>query len=113
MTKFFVFYIACLVLALVPLFFVYNRVYKDGLVGKLGLLGISFVAWMWIFDLLINDEAPLDPSNRTVMFVISVAIFLVWHLFRFHNRVLRKNACPPDCPQDRRRTPDRRFTPTT
>lgn len=103
------FYSVCVVLAVIPLIFVFNKVYKDGIVGRVGLLGISFIAWTWIFDLLFNDYGALESSNRGIALDTMVAIFLVWHLFRFHRRVIRRDTCPPDCPQDRRHIPDRRF----
>lgn len=106
------FYTACTVLFVVPLIFVFHKVYRDGVVGRGALLGISFTAVAWLLDLLINDDTPLEPSNRGVLFTVMVAVFMVWHLFRFHRRVLNRSekAVPPvSSLEERRKTPDRRF----
>lgn len=109
-----VFYFACIVLAVVPLIFVYHKVYKDGIVGRASLLGISFVAILWLMDVtdkyFDGEDLPV-VSNRGMCFTVLVAIFLVWHLARFHGRVLRRDDIkyPPGCPMDRRKCPDRRF----
>lgn len=112
--KIIIFYSTCMVLFIVPLIFVYHQVYKDGVVGRGALLGISFIAATWLMDLFIYDDAPLDPSNRGVLFAIMVAVFMVWHLFRFHRRVLSKKtppvaSTPVESLDERRKTPDRRL----
>ena len=103
------FWTACLVLTVVPVVFVWNAVYKDGIVGRIALLTIAFVAAMFVLDPFFGD-AKYDVPPLGVAMACAFAIFLLWHLWRFHRRVLRRGACPPDCPMDRRHTPDRRYS---
>lgn len=95
---------ACFVLAVVPVLFVCNKVYEDGVFGRVGLLGISFssttflVEWVW-------GGVQYYILPQTVMLVSCFAIFICWHLWRFHRRVLttrkakqgaleRRGTCP-------------------
>lgn len=107
-----IFWLSVMVMATVPLFFVMHRVYKDGIVGRSALLGISFFSTLYLLDASIGRRQ-YDVSWIGVGLATSVAAFLVWHLWRFHSRVLRKESAqyPPGCPQDRRSVPDRRFQP--
>src|SRR5690242_1392051 len=107
--KLIIFYATCTVLATVPMYFIFHRVYKDGLIGKLGLMGISLTAWSYIFDLASLERDYPYLSNRQLMWVFMFAVFLVWHLFRFHRRVLTKSSYSPECAGDRRKVPDRRY----
>lgn len=101
------FWIACMVLFFVPLIFVWNQVYQDGIVGRTSLLTISGAAALFLLDPFLGDDQ-YNPPALAVLLIWSFALFLVWHLWRFHRRVLRRE-CPPDCPVDRRQVPDRRF----
>lgn len=106
------FYSSLTLLALVPLYFVWNRVYKDGVMGRAALLTISFCSWAILLDVTLGeDEDKYTPSRLGVMLVVAFTAFLCWHLWRFHRRVEKRlgTQCPPDCPQDRRKVPDRRF----
>lgn len=99
-------------LATVPLYFIWNQVYKDGVIGRAALLFISGCAWGTIIDAAIGEQATkYDPSPPGVGLALGTAVFFIWHLWSFHRRVERrdKGACPPDCPQDRRRLHDRRY----
>ena len=98
-----IFLLCCVVLAVVPPYFVWNKVYNDGVFGRIGLLGISFFAFLFLFAAL--DEQDHRLTFITFGFVASVALFLVWHLIRFHRRI-DKSKNP-----DRRTNPDRRFVP--
>lgn len=106
----YVFWFSIAVLASVPLYFVWNEVYKDGVIGRIALLGISFFAWSFVIEAVFVG-AKYTLLNQTVALVFAFAVFLVWHLWRFHRRVLRKttHVYLPDCPADRRKVPDRRF----
>ena len=110
MTKLMLFYGALAVLATVPWYFVFNGVYKDGVFGRCSLGVMSLSAGAILLD---AEDGNYDPSNPVVALSVAWAVFLVWHLARFHYRVERriKAYCPPDCPQDRRssKVPDRRF----
>ena len=104
------FVMACVVLAVVPPIFIWNRVYKDGVIGRLALSGISLSSFFFLLGYV--EEGERNPPATAVLLISSVALFLVWHLWRFHSRVLRTQKpthCPPNCPEDRRRVPDRRF----
>jgi len=106
-----IFWTSCWILFLVPPYFVWNKVYKDGLIGRASLLAISFTAATFILQAMATEHKSYDMLPQTIAFVTSFAVFLVWHLFRFHLRVMKHlQDCPPDCPQDRREQPDRRFT---
>ena len=109
--KFILFYGSCLVLATVPMYFIFHKVYKDGLIGKFGLIGISLTAWSYLLDLASMGHDYPVVSNRQLALTLMFAVFLIWHLFRFHRRVLNKETRPADCAEDRRKIPDRRFVP--
>lgn len=104
------FWAACAVLGVVPLYFIWNQVYKDGVIGRAALLLISGAALGTTIDALLSDQVnKYDPPPSGVAMTVAFAAFLVWHLWRFHRRVDRQGQCPPDCPQDRRKLPDRRY----
>lgn len=104
------FWAALGVLATLPLYFVYNRVYKDGVIGRMALLAISFNAWVILLDTFLGDEATkYHPTPPAVGLTLAVAGFLVWHLYRFHYRVVQRMDKTCACETERRTTPDRRF----
>jgi len=74
------------ILFIVPVTFVWNKVYDDGFIGRLALIGISFSSF--IFALKIFSRGMNHPWPETMLMMTSFAVFLVWHLFRFHRRVL-------------------------
>lgn len=76
--------VACAVLFVVPVLFVWNEVYEDGFWGRLGLTGISFSAMVMGVKIYQNGFA----WHETTILLVSFAIFLTWHLVRFHTRVL-------------------------
>ena len=79
---------ACAVLLVVPLIFVIHEVYEDGLIGRIGLLGISFSAATFLLETAAGEVYVMLP--QTVMLVVSFAIFISWHLTRWHGIVLRQ-----------------------
>ena len=85
------FLVACAVLFVVPLAFVINKVYEDGILGRMALLGISFCAFgfgaQWWSD-------RIEPQPLLVFMLASVAAFICWHLWRFHRRVLKRARVP-------------------
>ena len=86
-----IFLAACFFLFLIPLYFVMHKVYEDGLIGRIGLLGISFSAAAFILSWMDNSDWPVFPyelAPQDVMMVVAFAVFLVWHLLRFHRRVV-------------------------
>lgn len=83
-----IFLISCSILTVVPLLFVWNRVYQDGILGRVGLLGISFASSTYLIEKVLVGTR-YDVLPQTAAFFAFVAVFLCWHLFRFHARVLR------------------------
>lgn len=82
------FLVACAVLFVVPLVFVAHRVYRDGVLGRLALLCIAFAAFMFLAEAIAGQPFYVPPL--VVLLVVSFAVFMVWHLFRFHCRVLKQ-----------------------
>ena len=78
---------ACVVLFVVPIVFVWNQVYEDGLFGRIGLIGISFSAFIFGARIIQLGRTHLWPE--TELMIVSFAVFLIWHLWRFHRRVLK------------------------
>ena len=84
----YIFLVSCAILFLIPVLFVMNDVYDDGLIGRVFLLGISFASATFLMEFAAGDsEYVILP--QTVFLVASFAGFLCWHLFRFHRRVLK------------------------
>jgi len=83
----FMFWTACVVLFVVPIYFVWNKVYKDGIIGRGSLLAISFTASTFLMQAIATNFACYEVLPQTIAFVVSFAVFLVWHLFRFHTRI--------------------------
>ncbi len=86
----YIFVFACAVLFIVPLYFVMHSVYDDGLIGRVGLLGISFSAATFLLEFADGQEYDMLP--QTVFMAVMFAWFLCWHLFRFERRVLVRKA---------------------
>lgn len=83
----FMFWTSCVVLFIVPPYFVWNKVYKDGIIGRGALLAISFTASTFLLQAIATDFKCYEVLPQTIAFVVSFAVFLVWHLFRFHTRI--------------------------
>ncbi len=83
-----IFLLASAVLVVVPLVFVMHEVYEDGVVGRSGLLVISFVSAVDLLEWFFGEEYEVLP--QTTVKCAAFAVFLCWHLFRFHRRVLRR-----------------------
>jgi hypothetical protein len=100
-----VFYVTCVILAIIPLIFVYNKVYKDGVIGRIALTGISGVAILFLLDAIDTGGGSYELATLTVAGFLMFAVFLCWHLWRFHRRVVI--AKPIE--EDRRKCADRRL----
>lgn len=85
-----IFMVCCLILVIVPLVFVSSKVYKDGFFGRCGLLGIAFSAATFLLEWLGGEH--YEMLEQTVFLVVSFTVFLCWHLFRFHNRVVMEKS---------------------
>ena len=81
-----VLYASLAVLIVVPAWFILHDVYDDGIVGRAALGGVILAAAVLLMQAV--DAAPTPPA-AAVLLIASFAAFLVWHLFRFHRRVLR------------------------
>ena len=81
-----IFMVCCIVLVVVPLYFVANQVYQDGLIGRCGLLGISFFSATFPMEWAVG--AKYEMMWQSTLLVLSFTVFLCWHLCRFHSRVL-------------------------
>ena len=84
----YVFIISCAILFIIPLIFVTNSVYEDGIVWRIFLLGIAFGSATFILEVIAGTTYEL--MAQTVFLVAMFAGFLCWHLFRFHSRVLKQ-----------------------
>jgi len=103
------FYFANLVLLLVPPAFIKNKVYDDGVFGRIALGGIVLCAFAILgqaglsyFDAwwACPDWPRFKPSTykaagyhvvwEEAWLAAAFAAFLVWHLVRFHRRILRQ-----------------------
>lgn len=82
-----IFIVACIVLFVVPVIFVYHRVYDDGFFGRLGLLGLASMAFIVLLETAFGGGYGI--AAEVALLVASFAVFMVWHLVRFHRRVLR------------------------
>lgn len=101
------FWTACLVLATVPVYFIWSTLYTDGFIGRISLCSISLMAWSFILQALFG-ETVYDMFEQTVGLIVSFAAFLTWHLWRFHRRVekMKRIATPV---KNKRSGPDRRL----
>lgn len=102
-----IFMACCIVLVIVPPVFVLHQVYQDGVFGRMGLLGISFSAATFLLEWFSGEDYEMLP--QTTFLVASFTVFLCWHLFRFHNRVVLAQKAQLGQAERRRRTdePDR------
>lgn len=81
------FVLSCIVLFVVPVIFVYHRVYDDGLVERLGLVGLATMSAIVLLETVFGQGYGI--AAEVALLVASFAVFMVWHLWRFHRRVLR------------------------
>lgn len=85
---------AVAVLFVVPPIFVWHRVYDDGVFGRLGLAGISFCSFVILAEATLGRQV-YHTSGEVAGLVAAFAVFLVWHLVRFHMRVVLKRPMRP------------------
>lgn len=95
-----VYFVACIVLATVPWYFIYRRVYDDGLIGRVFLAGIAAIAAIVVLVTLTTDWF-YDTGIETALLTCFMAGFLIWHLFRFHFRARRARGTAPCGLKDR------------
>lgn len=113
------FYLGCAILIIVPSWFIAHRVYDDGIVGRIALSAIIlaavaivaqamagyFDAWWaspaWpAFRGADYSDAGYNVAREEAALVMAFAVFITWHLWRFHRRVVRqtRQATPPRTP---------------
>lgn len=93
---------ALLVLAILPLVFICNRVYKDGVFGRIALACICAAsALLFVERRLFGNDERIVWMLLTVL-IVGMATFLSWHLVRFHTRIARPLA-DADVPAGRMR----------
>lgn len=90
--------LALFVLTLVPPVFVYHKVYQDGVFGRVGLLLISIFAGCMFLEQVLGDG--YEFPKLLVGLLVAAALFICWHLFRFHTRVVSKRGPTPCGLQD-------------
>lgn len=81
-----IFLTSCAVLFVVPLIFVWHKVYEDGILGRLALLAMSFASATYLIEKALGVNYNVLP--QTSAFFLATAIFISWHLWKFHRRVL-------------------------
>jgi hypothetical protein len=86
----YLFLVSCSILFIVPLYFVANSVYKDGIFGRASLLGISFCSAGILGEAAVGT--PFYVPSIVVLLVTFFAVFSCWHLLRFHARVVKKES---------------------
>lgn len=93
---------ALLVLAVLPLIFIYNRVYKDGVFGRIALSCICAASALLVLERRFfgNDENVV--WMLLTVLVVGMATFLSWHLVRFHTRIVRGPLPDVEAPPTRR-----------
>ena len=101
--------VALLDLMFIPLVFVCHKVYQDGICGRIGLLGLAAVAFFMLLEMCFGRWARYDlmlyELPELVWIIVFFAVFVTWHLFRFHRRVLlerEKQEMTPFEPERRR-----------
>lgn len=93
-------YSCCVVLMVVPLYFIAHRVYKDGAFGRLALALITFCSTGMLMEGVLGPTLWHESANPDVLrrfalgLIVGFTLFLVWHLIRWHRRVLRPASDP-------------------
>lgn len=92
----FLFAFICCVLMIVPAVFIFHNVYEDGLFGRIGLAAISFGAVVMLSAWMDAEgwDFPFYEVVPVLCFeMAATALFLCWHLVRFHLRVVLRGEC--------------------
>lgn len=95
-----VFLLACCVLATVPWYFIYRKVYDDGVLGRVFLGGIAAIAAIVVLASL-TTERYYNVGWEAAIVVAFCAGFLCWHLYRFHTRASKSAGRKPCGLKDR------------
>lgn len=101
------FYLACLVLIVVPIWFIRHKVYDDGVLGRCALALIAICAFAVLGQAGVTyfdawqagtgyAAAGYHVELEEAWLVVGFAVFITWHLVRFHRRVVRCATPPVD-----------------
>lgn len=101
------FYVACLVLIIVPIWFIRHKVYDDGVLGRIALAIIAVCAFAVLgqagstyYDAWLTGESYRNAGYHVeweeAWLCAGFALFITWHLVRFHRRVVRCSRPPLD-----------------
>lgn len=85
--------VSAILLVLVPSIFVWHKVYEDGLFGRIALCGIIYFSAVILLELTSNEGRYyilLSETPEVVWVIASFTLFTIWHLCRFHWRVLKE-----------------------
>lgn len=111
------FYLGCAILIAVPAWFIKHSVYDDGIVGRIALscvlmaaLGILWQAIAGYWDAWWYSpawpairgadyaDAGYNVAPEEAALVMAFAVFITWHLWRFHRRVVMQQRTNPTGP---------------
>lgn len=79
-----VFMALCGALTVVPLALVFTPAYDDGVIGRVGLLLVSFMSASIVMEMFEGVE--YDPLPQTTYMLLGFAIYLTWHTVKFYRR---------------------------
>lgn len=88
-----VLFIALLFTFVVPLVFIWHDVYDDGIIGRIALGVIALMSFIGM-ALILDGHKVCDPHDTVIplalaWLAVAFAVFVTWHLMRFHRRVLK------------------------
>lgn len=87
------YYLSSLVSLVVAYVFISHSVYDDGLIGRIGLAGIGGTSALVVMQAVFGQGLIIQPV--VALQAAAFAGFMVWHLFRFHARVLKQRTNSP------------------
>lgn len=79
--------VLCAMLTVVPLVLVFTPAYDDGVVGRVGLLLVSFMAATIVMEMIEGVE--YDPLPQGVYMLLGFTIYLTWHTIKFYRRAYK------------------------
>ena len=88
------YYASSLVSLVVAYVFISHSVYDDGLIGRIGLAGIGGTSALVVMQAVFGQGLIIQPV--VALQAGAFAGFLVWHLTRFHSRILKQRKADPE-----------------
>ena len=89
-----IYYGSSVVSLMVAYVFISHAVYDDGLVGRIGLAGIGSTSALVVIQAVFGAGLIIQPV--VALQAAAFSAFMVWHLFRFHRRVLMQKKIDPE-----------------